>query len=80
MTRRRIRKVHEQARRWYRNGQHWEQGHTVNAPSAGAMRIAFDAGREAERRRKAGKPLDDDYNGLPIKVWTRVFAEWTREW
>ena len=79
-TRRRIRRLHREAERWYANGIHWEGGSKVAAPASGAMRIAFDAGRKAERDRRDLKPASFGLSRLPLEVWQQVLAEWLRSW
>ncbi len=74
MTRRRIRKLHREAQRWWKNGTWWDSA-TVPAPPEGPLRIAFECGRKAKAERElSGEPARD----LPLDVWTAVLADWLR--
>ena len=77
MTRRRLRRLHSDAEKCYTNGSHWESGYKVAAP-VGPLRIAFDAGRQAERDRKSQNALFP--NGMPLDVWVQVLADWMRSY
>lgn len=85
---RKIRRLRRDAEEAHRNGVHWEEGyHKVPAPGAGPLRIAFDAGREAEKARKValaeykqtGKRISlamYGVNGMTLETWSLVLADY----